>query len=280
VSNPFCLRVKDSKATLELWQDLLNGKSIMEYGGDRDRNYRFKYGGMNILPLFTQGSMEFRPLRGVDNKETILKWVNFLWALREEARTTFANPMEIASAVSAHGVKGLIEDIVVKHNLEDFWAEVAAHPDNGDNIGRMLREGFVMVQPLLFQNKWDLTPTKIEEGEHPETALEKTRREERIAAMEKLRALPPAPVAEEEAPNGLDELLRQERNQRPAPVWHDPFDAEQGIVAERRPLPMDGFPIAGELIARAPRQARKPRAAVNPLIGGDVAAAVDDYEGE
>lgn len=213
VSNPFCLRMKDSQATLELWQNLLEGGDIANYGGERDRDHQWKYGGLNILPLFTKGSVEFRPLRGAENKKMVIDWVNFLWALREEARTTYADPGHLASMVSANGATGVVNDLVARHGLRMFWGEVIAHPSNRDgNVPKMLRDGFNMVQPLLFNTDWTLTPSVIEKGDVPKAEFEKALKAEpaqwdpapppvgwRDVAPAALRRKPARPAALEEA---------------------------------------------------------------------------------
>jgi hypothetical protein len=114
VSNPFCLRMCDTPATIREWTKRLRG-DMAEFGNG------MKYNALNLKPLFMMGSVEFRSLRAVEDYTVILKWVRFLWALREEARTTYQNPARLAQEVSARGALGVIEAIIAKHDLEEFW---------------------------------------------------------------------------------------------------------------------------------------------------------------
>lgn len=198
VSNPFCLRIVDSSSTVETWEDYLSGDRVEFSNG-------MKYNSLNLKPLFNMGSVEFRALRGADNPDIVLKWVNFLWALREEARTTYQNPLKLAQDVSARGVLGVIEGIVDKHGLQDFWKEVRDHELNGHMLDQTLRRGFLLIQRLLFSVKWDSVPDREENGEAPEDFNAQRAKALRLEQHNELRAelldriLPPAVVDLEEA---------------------------------------------------------------------------------
>lgn len=160
VSNPFCMRAIDSHESLETWQEYIDSGS---WNFQKKVN---KYSALNLVPLHDFGSVEFRHLRGADNKEMVLLWLNFLWALREEARTTYRNPMDIAQEVSANGCDSLIAGVIKRQGQEKFWSEVINLEANR-GIEQMLRRGFLKCQPMLFSVQWgievdDVCPSGIE----------------------------------------------------------------------------------------------------------------------
>ena len=180
VSNPFAMRAVDSCATLELWEGVLGGTPIQKFGPDqRDREHRYKYGALNLLPLWQYGSVEVRSLRGAEKRKMVKVWVKFLWALREEARSTYQNPLTIAQQVSANDALGLIEGIIERHGLQEFWQEVVDHPDNVQ-LRAMLRRGFLLVQPMLFNTKWELGKEGEELARLPEDMHARREREARM----------------------------------------------------------------------------------------------------
>lgn len=173
VSNPFCLRMKDSRTSLEMWEELCTGENAVF------EKHRNKYNALNLEPLWKQGSVEFRPMRGAEGPEHVIGWVRLLWALREAARTRYQNPLTLAMQVSARGVRALIEEIIEENALGDTWKSIVEHPANG-NLDNLLREGFLIVQPLLFSTQWDVVEDREEEGYMEPDVFEKAKIAERI----------------------------------------------------------------------------------------------------
>ena len=258
ISNPFCLRMIDASSTIENWQLYLEEPSSRGRGGghpdDRGPFPRGdKYNALNLKPLFEQGSVEFRALRGVDDPDTVVKWVNFLWALREEARTTYQNPERLAQQVSAMGVVGVITEIIEKYDLGLFWLEVVNHPLNEGQIERMLRRGFLLIQPLLFAINWAAVADREEVGEAAEDYYARQAKEARIRQHEERRArLNPQPVQLDAGLAMADEAEEPHpaRN-RPRRVRHDPLEALAAAenIGWAEPVAFQQEVIEGEAIA-------------------------------
>jgi hypothetical protein len=273
VSNPFCLRVKDSLATVEQWTEHLEGRAP-EWGQG------LKYNSMNLKPLWDRGSIEFRCLRGAENPDMVIQWVKFLWALRTEAHTTYGNPMKLASDVSAMSAYGVIDRIIRDHDLLGLWTEMLAIPDNED-VPDKVRKGFLLVQPLLFGTNWDIVPEREEAGEVVETELLKAERDARAAnwalAQERLKN----PFADEDEEEDIDPIDREfepeeapRRRARavagmqPEPIpLHDPqWNFEQGRFEDARVMPP--IPVENPAVA----------AALAELAGGGFGEVEDEGE--
>lgn len=247
VSNPFAMRAVDSAATLELWEAILDGQPLVKFGADqRDREHRYKYNALNLLPLWQYGSIEVRSLRGAEKRKMVKVWVKFLWALREEARTTYQNPMTIAQQVSANDALGLIEGIIERHDLGDFWREVVEHPDNGE-LRAMMRRGFLLIQPMLFGPKWELGKDGEEAARLPEDGQARREREQRQRdrqmMIERREAIEREQAAAQERQRARDaEFERIVAQQREAGMGFDPLPVEHvmrdplAAMEELRPI--------------------------------------------
>lgn len=249
VSNPFALRIIDTNATIEKWEDWLTGEHV-------EFNKNDKYNGMNIRPLFDMGSIEFRHMRGAESADLVVNWVRFLWALREEARTQYQNPAKLAQEVSGRGVAGVIDEMVKRQGIEDVWAEIVAHPLNDGIVERQLRRGFLVIQPLLFALRWDMVPDREEAGEVPEDAYARRDKEQRMAqqdAMRQAMAGGNAPVAK--APRGGRGLGAAAGRLEVQPVAaFDPFRANELRAGWGEPIP-----LVDEAPAPKPRRQRAAR---------------------
>ena len=79
--NIYCLPISDTANLLPFY-------NAIKYGHGRDDIVRAikrtqKYSGFNILPILTQGSVEFRHHKGTYNAEEILRWINIIMRIRE-----------------------------------------------------------------------------------------------------------------------------------------------------------------------------------------------------
>jgi len=84
--NNFCVPVEFSKFTLKLPQiiDALktkNGKLAVKL----INNHWRKYSGFNLLPMKTQGTVEFRHLTGTIDVPFLMRWINMIFNLRKYA---------------------------------------------------------------------------------------------------------------------------------------------------------------------------------------------------
>jgi hypothetical protein len=67
-------------------QQTLISNALLDAMSNGFKNHRwYKYSGLNLLPVYTQGSIEFRQLYGTDNTELICTWINLLQRIRSYA---------------------------------------------------------------------------------------------------------------------------------------------------------------------------------------------------
>lgn len=84
--NNFCVPVEFSKFTLKLPQIIEalktnNGKNAVKL----INNHWRKYSGFNLLPMKTQGTVEFRHLTGTIDVPFLMRWINMILRLRKYA---------------------------------------------------------------------------------------------------------------------------------------------------------------------------------------------------
>lgn len=145
VGNLFCLRGKDAPAILSQIRRFIQ----------RDGEWQFSdglhYSGLNPLALSKFGSLEFRPLRGCPDKDTILGWVGILQRLYDLS-ADFSDPREICSLFSSEGSTAFFDAI-----LRDKAAIVRAGVSfDNDRISESMYEGIRLAQDLCYCRDWTL----------------------------------------------------------------------------------------------------------------------------
>jgi hypothetical protein len=61
--------------------------NLVDYGVTRDRNWS-KYTGLNTLPLYEYGTIEFRHMHGTTNVRKLATWINLICKLKEYVKRT------------------------------------------------------------------------------------------------------------------------------------------------------------------------------------------------
>lgn len=145
--NLFALRLSDSQFAVDQWERAFR-KGIFTF----QREYR--YLALNPVCLQTFGSLEVRTMRGVDNADEAVNWVNLLTALKDVAMSKdFENPAVISQQFSGLGALGLFDSIFRSTGLSD--AVLAASAAMEEDPEKLIRAGFRRVQPLLYVLPWD-----------------------------------------------------------------------------------------------------------------------------
>lgn len=107
---------------------------------DNPRHAWEKYTALNILPIHTQGTVEFRHLHGTKDLKTILDWLELVTSLVELARNT---PLQEVYNLLTYGEDVLISKLympVVGHTLSQ----------DTDNLD-LFRQGLTEVKYLLHK---------------------------------------------------------------------------------------------------------------------------------
>lgn len=152
-TNHFCLSFKDTSAVINSWDKFL--RTGERSGFDTRGANPLKYSAFNISPITGRGSVEIRCGRAADSREFPIKWAMFLDTFSKYAFTVFANPGDIAAALSEKGALEIFQEIcAVDDDLgEDFFNEILNDQAPSD-FDRECLEGFRRVQRLSLGYPW------------------------------------------------------------------------------------------------------------------------------
>jgi len=126
--NMFCLGVKDAEYPLQALKDAVNCNNLQNINSGK-----LRYAALNLKALLTYGSLEFRSLRGVVDKDTIQKWIDCLLTLRTFAQQ-FNTPIQVLNYCTTENVFNSILDIEVE-DVSSQWNLIAPYFFNMDYVG-------------------------------------------------------------------------------------------------------------------------------------------------
>lgn len=156
--NHFCLSSRDEDSMVEAWLDYLrNGRAPT-----RGNRPNIKYTALNVLPLFTQGSLEFRAGGPPDNEDKLVWWAKICNAIVRYAAENFSNPLSLGYALSEVGPEALLRDVLEFAKLgptstDRVFQELTADGQLAIDAMRDFRD----VQVLIYSFPWDLLIEKI-----------------------------------------------------------------------------------------------------------------------
>ena len=202
VANHFCLSTRDEESMLEAWADyLMNGRYP-------ERGYRdnVKYTALNIIPIWTQGSLEFRVGGPPDNPDKVVWWAKICNAIVRYAAENYQNPYDYGHALSEQGPEGVLRAVLEFANLgpvttENIFKELTSNQDFANEC----MEDFRDAQFLLYQFPWpDLLP-EINKEHVPNPFGEKPKSKVRPLDAQEFEALarmagPARPIRVRQAP--------------------------------------------------------------------------------
>lgn len=101
-SNRFCLRLLDSYEVIDhaVW-------SLSPEGRYRLREDKAKYSALNLVPIFTQGSIEFRTMEGTTDTARIMEWLTVINTIITAAKK--APSVADIIYISAQDVRSLLK---------------------------------------------------------------------------------------------------------------------------------------------------------------------------
>lgn len=138
--NLFCLSSRHAEGQLRWVED-----SIF-------KNYRFKYNegwrycSLNLASLNKFGTVEFRGMRGLDNREELLAWLSILNELVNYACYTMKNPVDLIESISVKRPIGFIKEVFGRENFLRLTKGI-----NEDQIDQSVYEGLRLVQMLVYK---------------------------------------------------------------------------------------------------------------------------------
>lgn len=166
VGNPFCLRLLDALNLVDVCiRDLTHPLPF----GSFKRNDNIRYSGLNLQPLMSFGSMEFRGLRGIYDANVIISWTDMLTYVVHTSAKKWDNPSAIL-------------DEYFSANREDFFKKVLGN----DYYNAMFRpyyrvaaeeieEVVESLLPFAYFHDWDKWSKKMEANLIKDKATRKTK---------------------------------------------------------------------------------------------------------
>lgn len=143
--NLFCLRLSDCSDAPETWAKAFKS-------GRFSFQENLRYLALNAHALNKFGSLEFRTLRGADEPELVIKWVDCLLRLKDLATTRFADPRDIATEFSGLGPVDFLKDVLSGLPILD---ELFVENDKmGTDVIRALWDGLRRIQPIIYCLPW------------------------------------------------------------------------------------------------------------------------------
>lgn len=172
-SNHFCLSTRDEEGMLEAWDGFLKRGAIPQKNN-------IKYTALNILPIWAQGSLEFRCGGRPDEPDKIVYWAKICNSIVKYAAENFANPNELSYAMSERGPKEILQSLL-EHaklgplNTERIYEELTQDPA----FERTCMEDFRDVQEIIHSYPWDNLMEEINR-EYVENPFTKDRKKKNL----------------------------------------------------------------------------------------------------
>lgn len=107
--NRFCLSVRRADGLIQELRKKMNQHGLIGFRQDT-----YKYAALNLAPVITQGSIEFRGMRGTLDSEVLNPWIDVIENIYEAA-FRFKNPQEIFNKVNGIGIQFLADQVFKEH---------------------------------------------------------------------------------------------------------------------------------------------------------------------
>lgn len=137
--NHFCLRASEAGYLPDLIWTAVERQDLSLLATDDIR-----YSSINLKPLMTYGSVEFRAHESTFDFDKIDTWAKILFQIRQ-ASLEFGCPRKIMEEVSVGGYEGFVRKIFGPH--ADFFL---AQPD----WDKMVRKGILVAQDIAYSRDW------------------------------------------------------------------------------------------------------------------------------
>lgn len=105
-----------------------------------------RYCSLNIASLHKFGSIEFRGMRGLDNRQDVLDWLQILQELTNYACYKMRDPAQLIADISIETPLGFIRKVFSEKSVKLLTQDVDDH-----YLFASVYEGLRLVQPLCFE---------------------------------------------------------------------------------------------------------------------------------
>lgn len=258
--NLFCLSSRHAERQLDWVMD-----ACFKHYNFGNIGAEWRYCSFNIAAINKFGSVEFRGMRGLDNEEDMLAWLDILREFCDYSCYKMRNPVEVVQQISAESPIGFLSKIFSKKNvgrLIDGLSEA--------DINASVYEGLRLVQMMCYKIGTEFDQVRLR-GRDFWSSFKDDKEPQLDIDPEVLKQA------------GVQKVGRAVRPGRaPRPI--DPFEAPAGaginafIRRQQEQIAMEQLREAarigpGDRIRFAPNEAQW-------IIAGDRARIDDDVEGD
>jgi hypothetical protein len=138
--NLFCLSSRHAEEQVRWMQDACFKHFRFHY------NEHNRYTSFNVAAINKFGTVEFRGMRGLDNREDILAWLDILNEFTDYACYKMKNPVTLIEDISVKTPIGFIKEVFSKENFLRLTKGI----DEND-INNSVYEGLRLVQMLCYK---------------------------------------------------------------------------------------------------------------------------------
>lgn len=138
--NLFCLSSRHAEEQVKWVQDVCFKTHVFNY---KDNN---RYCAFNMASLNKFGTVEFRGMRGLDNKEDVLAWLDILNEFCIYSCYTMANPIHVIEQISVQTPSGFLRTVFSEKNVDRLTANLSL-----EDINSSIYEGLRLVQMLCYK---------------------------------------------------------------------------------------------------------------------------------
>ena len=139
--NLFCLSSRHAEEQLKWVADAcFRHQSFANLGGN------MRYCSLNMASINKFGTVEFRAMRGLDNKTDVLAWLSIINEFCEYACYTMKNPVKVVEDISLKTPIGFMREVFSKDNYERLTNGL----DEG-LVNASIYEGLRLVQMLVYR---------------------------------------------------------------------------------------------------------------------------------
>lgn len=149
-TNHFCLSFKDSPQVYQAWRD------VLLTGNSRNLTARnLKYSALNIMPLVTRGSVEFRCGRADNNPDFPVQFATLVASIVDHACEEYENPSLIANHISERGAYDIFTRVCERRPTVLMPISQSITGTDIQAFNKKAFEGFRRVQELCYVVNWN-----------------------------------------------------------------------------------------------------------------------------
>jgi hypothetical protein len=138
--NLFCLSSRHAEAQLDWAEQMFLHQHVIHIP---DNN---RYCSFNMASLTKFGTVEFRGMRGLDNRQDVLDWLSILKDFTSYACYTMQNPISVVENISLKSPRGFLQEVFSTDNYDKLVAGL-----DDQEINKSVYEGVRLVQMMCYK---------------------------------------------------------------------------------------------------------------------------------